>query len=418
MKILVLGQGGREHALGWRMKRDGHQIFFAPGNGGTCKIGTNIGIGINPENSEEVKRICREQKIDFVVVGPEAPLESGIIDELEKSKIPAFGPRKDAAIIETSKAVAKEIMRESGIPTPEFEIFSSSEEAKKFLKSKKNSPFVIKASGLCAGKGAFVCFSQDEGFKALEKIKEFGKAGETIVIEDFIEGREVSFFAFACGKSSKSIGFARDYKRALDGDKGVNTGGMGSYSPCEYVEEQTRVTVEESIIKPLLYKLEKMGIVYQGVVYAGLMLKDGKPYVLEFNARFGDPEAQVILPLINGDFTQLLISVYEQKLEDAQIKISDQYAVCVVAAPQGYPDKYVKGKIIYGVEEREREEEKTIVFHAGTKLERQGEVVTAGGRVLGVTGLGNTKEEARGNAYKRISTIYFDGMFFRRDIAS
>lgn len=408
MRVLIVGQGGREHAIGWRIKMDGHETFFLPGNGGTL-----VNIDGNPEDPADVKRACIDRRIDFVVVGPEVPLERGLVDELEKAKISVFGPRKEFAKIETSKAFAKELMREEGIPTPTFEIFNDQDKARKYISGR--TPIVVKASGLCAGKGSIVCLTENEAEDAIEKImskRVFGEAGSTVVIEEYLEGREVSYFAVCSGDDFLGIGVARDYKRAYDGDRGPNTGGMGAYSPVEYVDRNTITKIEDEVIKPLIKALKKRGIEYRGVIYAGLMLSGDKPYVLEFNARFGDPEAQVTLPLIEGDFSKLLLEASLGKL--SKVNVIKKSALCIVIASGGYPGKYKKGKVIEGLKKAEREEG-VLIFHAGTR--RQGnKFITWGGRVLNIVGLGSDMKEARDRAYKASSFIRFEGAFKRSDI--
>ena len=421
MRVLVLGSGGREHAIGWKIKKDepAVELFFAPGNGGTEKIGQSVSI--NPENPKDVRAICSELKIDFVVVGPENPLAKGVADELESAGIPCFGTKKDAAKIEASKSYAKKLMEKAGIPTAKYTTYTEEDFKSGRISSEKLSPpIVIKATGLCAGKGTFVCKTQDDISQALERIfvkREFGDEGKEIIVEELLEGREISYFALCSQNKFTSIGFARDYKRLLDGDRGPNTGGMGSYSPVEYGDEELLKKVERKIVQPLMETLEEDGIQYTGILYVGIMLVDGEPFVLEFNVRLGDPEAQVILPRMSDNFLELCTNAVDGKIPD-KVRMS-KHALCVVMASEGYPGKYKKGveiKIPDEFEEREFDEEDDfIIFHAGTKME-DGKILTAGGRVLGVVGLGNTKESARKNAYNVVENIKFEGAQYRKDI--
>jgi phosphoribosylamine--glycine ligase len=417
MRILVIGGGGREHAIGWRIKKDYKEaeIFFAPGNGGTEKIGINL-TTINPENPYEVASICAELKIDLVVVGPENPLAYGIVDELQKHGRLCFGPQKEAAKLEASKSFAKKIMEEAGIPTAKFQIFSLQDFQKgKFSPKKLNPPVVIKASGLCAGKGTFVCKNEKEIEEAIERIfikREFGNEGNEIVVEEFLEGKEISYFAICSENNFRTLGFARDYKRLLDSDKGPNTGGMGSYTPVEYEDDKLKEKIEKSIVAPLMKTLTEKNIVFSGILYVGVMLHNGEPYVLEFNVRFGDPEAQVLLPSIEQNFFDLIINALEGKLPD---KIEQKkHALCVVMVAEGYPQKYKKGMEIKI--KGDEEGENFIIFHAGTKRENE-KIISTGGRVLNVVGLGENKNKAREISYKMIKEkIEFPSSHFRKDI--
>ncbi len=417
MRILILGGGGREHAIGWRLKKDHPEgeFFFAPGNGGTEKIGINLPI--NPEDPKEVASVCAELKIDFVVVGPENPLAHGVCDILEEEGRICFGPKKKAAQIEASKAFAKRLMADAGIPTPNFKIYTLNDfKQGKVSPEKLTPPVVIKASGLCAGKGSFVCMEKEEVQQAIERIfvrREFGDEGNEIVVEEFLEGKEISYFALCSKNEFRTIGFARDYKRLSDNDKGPNTGGMGSYTPVEYGDDKLKEKVEKAIVSPLMEVLSKIGIEYTGILYVGIMISSGEPYVLEFNVRLGDPEAQVLMPCIKGDFLNTILSASVGKLE-GEIEMSGS-ALCVVLASAGYPGKYKKGVEIEirGDEEKENE---FVVFHAGTERLSDGKLITSGGRVLNVVGIGKNLEEARSRAYRKIEDIKFDGMNFRKDI--
>lgn len=415
MRVLVLGGGGREHAIGWRLKKDFPQgeFFFTPGNGGTERIGVNIVS--NPENAYEIASICAELKIDFIFVGPENPLAGGVVDILEKEGRICFGPNQKASKLEASKAFAKKVMERAKIPTADFKIYTKEDFAEgKISPEKLKTPIVIKASGLCAGKGVFVCKEKKDIQNAFERIfvkREFGDEGNEIVIEDFLEGREISYFALCSRNEFASLGFARDYKRLLDGDAGPNTGGMGSYTPVEYADEKLKKDIETKIVKPLMNELEKEGIKYTGILYVGLMIDDkGNPYVLEFNVRLGDPETQVLMPCIDGNFFDAAINAAEGKLVNIPIKNS---ALCVVISAKGYPEKYQKGMQIKI--EGEEEGENFVIFHAGTRREN-GKLISSGGRILGVVGLGKNKDEARKSAYEKIKDINIPDSHYRRDI--
>lgn len=414
-RVLVLGGGGREHAIGWRLKRDfpEGEFFFAPGNGGTENIGTNINA--NPEDPREIASLCTELKIDLVFVGPENPLARGVVDVLEKEGRLCFGPNSQGAKIEASKAFAKKLMRRANIPTADFKIYTYEDFKKGDISAEKiPTPIVIKASGLCAGKGAFVCKEKKEVEEALRRIfidREFGEEGNEVVIEEFLEGKEVSYFALCSRDEFVTLGFARDYKRLLDNDRGPNTGGMGSYTPVEYVDDKLREEIEKRIVSPLMQELAKEKISYTGVLYAGLMIdKNGTPYVLEFNVRLGDPETQVLLPCIEGNFFEAVVQALEGKLKRVSMSNS---ALCVVISSRGYPERYQKGVEIK-INNAE-EGENFIVFHAGTK-KVDGKLVSSGGRVLGVVGLGKNKEEARRFAYEKVKDIEFSQAHYRTDI--
>ncbi|GBD04170.1 Phosphoribosylamine--glycine ligase [bacterium HR19] len=416
MRVLVLGGGGREHAIGWRLKKDYKEgeFFFAPGNAGTEKIGINLSI--NPEDPYEVASICAELKIDFIFVGPENPLAKGVVDILTEEGRLCFGPTKKGAMLESSKVFAKKIMEEAQIPTAKFSIYSIDDFKTGKLKTDKlTPPVVIKASGLCAGKGTFVCKTKEQIDEAIRRIfveREFGDEGNQIVVEEFLDGKEISYFALCVKNQFKTIGFAKDYKRLLDGDEGPNTGGMGSYSPVEYGDEKLREKVENKIIKPLMKKLTEKEIEFTGILYAGLMIgKDGEPYVLEFNTRLGDPEAQVILPLIKNNFFEVILkALSEEKIEDIKM---ENHALCVVMSSEGYPSKYKKGTEI---NIKNEEGENFIIFHAGTKRENS-KLISSGGRVLNIVGIGKSKDEARKIAYDIIEReISFPNSHFRKDI--
>ncbi|MDN5331238.1 MAG: phosphoribosylamine---glycine ligase [Tepidanaerobacteraceae bacterium] len=415
MKVLVVGGGGREHALVWKIAQSPYvkKIYSAPGNAGIAELAECVDIKV--EDIERLADFAEMEGIDLTVVGPEAPLVEGIVDEFEKRKLNIFGPNKAAAQIEGSKVFAKNLMKKYGIPTAEYEVFDDYEKATRYVEE-SNIPIVIKAEGLAAGKGVVVARTREEAknaIKAMMKDGVFGKAGRRIVIEEFLEGREVTVMAFCDGKAAKIMESSRDYKRVFDGDEGPNTGGMGAVSPAYYYTDDVSEYVRENIIRKTLEAMEKEGAPFKGVLYAGLMLTSKGPKVLEFNCRFGDPETQSVLPRLNIDLVEVIFKVLEGKLSEADIDWSKEKAVCVVLASGGYPGAFEKGKKITGIKEAEKEG--ALVFHAGTAL-KSGEVVTAGGRVLGVTALGKTEEEARDNAYRAASKIYFEGMHFRKDI--
>lgn len=416
MRVLLLGSGGREHALAWRIKLSSSCdfLYVMPGNAGTEDLGENIEG--NPENAGDVISAARKVKADLVVVGPEAPLVIGVADALREEGFIVFGPSKAAAAIEGSKAFAKELMMDLKVPTAFAKVFSDPLEAVSYLKE-KNPPYVIKADGLCGGKGVVIAKDKQDAEEAINKImveRKFGDAGKKVLIEDFLQGEEVSYFVITDGKEVVPLTSAQDYKRAYDNDEGPNTGGMGSYSPFPKMTKDEEEAIIEQIFEPVLYALRKMGANYIGALYGGLIKTEEGYKVLEFNCRFGDPETQVVLPRIEGDFLGLLATAAEGSLLNApKVSISDQKALTVVVASKGYPESYETGKEISGIEEAEQEG--TIVFHAGTKR-IDGKIVTSGGRVLNVTALGSTFREAREKAYRGVQRIEFDKMHYRSDI--
>lgn len=417
MRVLVLGGGGREHALCYVLSKSSKltKLYCIPGNGGISEIAEiPEGIGIN--DFEKIKEFCLREKIDLVIPGPEEPLVKGIKDFLSEEGILVFGPDKYGALLEGSKAFAKKIMEKAQVPTSQYKVFDKYEEALKFVK-KKGAPIVVKADGLCAGKGVFVCQTLEEAEKALEKIfieKIFGEAGSKVVIEEYLEGEEASYIVIADGENFKALPTSQDHKRLLDNDEGPNTGGMGAYSPAPLVNEALRKKIEERIIAPILRTMKEEGHPYIGFLYAGLMISQGEPYVLEFNCRLGDPEAQAILPRIENDFLEMVEKALTGKLRDYELKESSKACVCVVMASKGYPGSYEKGHIITGLE-KVRDIKDVIVFHAGTKKEGD-KFLTNGGRVLGITALGETIPEAIERAYKAVELIHFEGAHYRKDI--
>jgi phosphoribosylamine---glycine ligase len=420
VKILIVGSGGREHALAWRLRQSPQQtgLWVAGGNAGTAQVATNLPI--NPEDVDAVVDASSSHNIDLVVVGPEIPLACGLVDQLEAAGIPAFGPTRAAAQIEASKGFAREVMQEAGVPGPDFRIFREEQPALDFLKH-HHRPVVVKADGLAAGKGVALCTSAQEAALAVQACMSeriFGDAGNIVIIEDLIQGREVSVFAFCDGERLSRPVAACDYKRVGDGDTGPNTGGMGSYAPPEFWTPALADEVMDSIMRPTLEALARRGSPYRGVLYAGLMLTEAGPRVLEFNCRFGDPEAQVILPLLRGDPAAIMLACARGKLEEGLVRWADQPHVAVVLASPGYPSRYETGLPINGLE---AEKADSVVFHAGTRLgtTREGpSVVTSGGRVLTVVAWADTLDEARARAYRRVQTIHFPGVYYRSDIGA
>ncbi len=416
MKILVIGGGGREHTLVWKIVQSPkvEKVFAAPGNAGTAAIAENLNL--RPTDMEELGKAAKEKRIDLVVVGPEAPLASGIVDHLDNLGIPVFGPTKAGSRIESSKAFARNLMENHGIPSPNGAVFSSCFEARKYLEEQP-LPVVIKADGLAAGKGVIIADSLTEARKTLSEIMEtriFGSAGDRVVIDEYVSGREVSLIAFTDGKTVSPMIPACDYKKIGDNDQGPNTGGMGSYSPPGFLSAGMTERVTRDILVPTVKAIAEEGTPYKGVLYAGLMIVDGEPVVLEFNARFGDPETQVILPLLKTDLVDILVGVVQGNLDRVNIEWSSEACVGVVMASAGYPGNYKTGFPIRGIDNLD---EDVLVFHAGTRLESNGIIYTNGGRVLTVVGMGKDMVEAREKVYGNISNIYFEGCYYRKDIA-
>lgn len=416
MKVLVIGNGGREHALCWKIKQSilVKELYCAPGNGGTAQIATNVPI--KAEDINGIMDFVKTSSIDFVVIGPEAPLNMGIVDLLSKEGIMAFGPSKKAALLEGSKVFAKEMMKKYNIPTASFEIFDDPEKAKKYIVI-HGAPCVVKADGLAAGKGVYVCKSVDEAFNAVDEImvkKIFGSSGDRIIIEDCLEGEEASFLVFTDGEVVIPMDSSQDHKRIFDNDEGPNTGGMGAYSPAPVVNEEIFNKTMNQVIYPIINGMKNEGIPYKGVLYAGLMINDGEVNVLEFNTRFGDPEAQPLLMRIKNDIVPVLMGCVDGKLGNEFLLWEEKASVCVVISSGGYPGSYEKGFEIKGLEDVSNMKD-VMVFHAGTKMEGNN-IVTDGGRVLGVTALGDTIKEAIDNAYEAVGKICFHGMHYRKDI--
>jgi phosphoribosylamine---glycine ligase len=417
MKILVVGSGGREHALAWKLKKssDVERIFCAPGNAGTAEIGENIAISASDFGA--LVRFAKENRIDLTVVGPDDPLAAGIVDVFAAEKLRAFGPTKSAARIEASKIFAKELMRAQKIPTAEAKTFSDSSEALRYCERLK-FPVVIKADGLALGKGVIIAPDAATARSTIDEMMNqdrFGDAGRRIVIEDFLRGTECSLHALVDGSSYRLLESARDHKRALDGDQGPNTGGMGAFSPANNWNNKLQSQFETEIMQPLLRGLLQQGITFRGLLYPGLIITSNGARVLEFNCRFGDPETQALLPRMKSDLLRLLEATIDGNISKSAIEWDTRAAVTVVLASGGYPGKYESRKSISGLDDVAKLEDVTI-FHAGTKR-ANGEVKTAGGRVLAVTALGSTLESARARAYEAATLIHFENCHYRRDIA-
>jgi phosphoribosylamine--glycine ligase len=416
MKVLVVGGGGREHALVWKLKQSPRvdKVYCAPGNAGISEIAECIDI--DPANVDALLDFVKYNWIDLTVVGPEAPLTAGIVDAFVKEERTIFGPDAAGARLEGSKIFAKDFMQKYGIPTAEYKVFSSYIHAEEYVRL-KGAPIVIKADGLAAGKGVIVAGTVDEAIAALKLImkdKAFGDAGNKVVVEQCLIGEEASFMIITDGKTVVPLANSQDHKAIFDGDKGPNTGGMGAYSPAPIVTESLESDIMQSIIAPVIKGLSRERIDFRGVIYVGVMVCDGKPYVLEFNCRFGDPEAQPILMRLESDLFEMLKATAEGRLGEVKVSWKDDVSMCVVLASKGYPGTYEKGILIKGLDSFENDRD-VVVFHAGTSL-NNGEVVTAGGRVLGVTALGTDIKTAKNNAYKAIEKIQFDGMQYRNDI--
>lgn len=413
-KVLVIGNGGREHALSWRLKQSPSisQVFCASGNAGIAQDVDCVTLS----TPDDIVNFCHKENISLVVVGPEQPLVDGLADILRTSNIPVFGCSKKAAQLEGSKVFMKDLCQKYNIPTAAYGSFTDKKEAIKFLED-KSFPIVIKADGLAAGKGVIIAENKKEAVEAVENMfsGEFGAAGEQVVIEEFLDGVEASFFALCDGKKAVEFGYAQDHKRAYDGDKGPNTGGMGTYSPPPIVTDAIRTEVMEKIIHPTMKAMEKEGFSFSGVLFAGLMLTKDGVKLLEYNVRFGDPETQSLMLRFDGDLYRLLLSCANGVVEEKFISFSKQAAVCVVMAANGYPVSYQKGSVISGLK-KAGSFPNVKIFHAGT-AQKDGYIVSAGGRVLGITALGDTIKEAQINAYRAVDLIEWKEGFCRRDIA-
>ena len=417
MKVLIIGSGGREHAIAWKVAQNPQveKIYCAPGNGGIGQVAECVPIGAM--EFDKLAAFAKEREIDLTIVGMDDPLVGGVVDVFEKEGLRVFGPRKNAAILEGSKAFSKDLMKKYNIPTAAYENFDNPEEAIAYLKEKAEFPIVLKADGLALGKGVLICNTleeAEEGVKTIMLDKKFGSAGNTLVIEEFMTGREVSVLSFVDGKTIKTMTSAQDHKRAKDGDQGLNTGGMGTFSPSPFYTKEIDEFCQKNIYQPTVDAMAAEGREFKGIIFFGLMLTEKGPKVLEYNARFGDPEAQVVIPRMKNDMVEVCEACIDGTLDQIDLEFEDNAAVCVVLASDGYPVSYEKGFPIEGLENFEGKEG-YYVFHAGTAL-KDGKIVTNGGRVLGVTAKGATLKEARKNAYAATEWIRFENKYMRHDI--
>ncbi|MCR4908143.1 MAG: phosphoribosylamine--glycine ligase [Lachnospiraceae bacterium] len=417
MRVLIVGGGGREHAIALAVKKNPgvDKIFCVPGNAGIAEIAECADIKVM--EFDRIVRFAREKGIDLTIVAPDDPLVGGLVDELENAGLKAFGPNKAAAVLEGSKAFAKDLMKKYNIPTAEYAVFDDAADALKYLDTAE-IPIVLKADGLALGKGVLICHTLKEARNAVKTImldKKFGRAGNRIVIEEFLTGREVSVLSFCDGKTIRIMSSAQDHKRAGDGDTGLNTGGMGTFSPSPFFTKALQDRCMKKIFKPTLEAMSKEGRPFKGVLFFGLMLTEDGPKVLEYNARFGDPEAQVVIPRMKNDIVEVMEACVDGKLDEIELDFEDNAAVCVVLASDGYPVSYKKGFPISGLDHF-KGRDNYMVFHAGTKFDDQGQIVTNGGRVLGVVAKGNDLRQARLNAYSATTWIEFDNKYMRNDI--
>lgn len=417
MKVLIVGSGGREHAIAASVAKSPKvdKIFCAPGNAGIGQIAECVPIGAM--EFDKLTAFAKEQAVDFTIIGMDDPLVGGIVDAFEAEGLKVFGPRKNAAILEGSKAFSKDLMKKYQIPTAAYENFDDAKQALAYLEQ-ANFPIVLKADGLALGKGVLICHTLEEAKKGVQSImldKQFGTAGNRMVIEEFMTGREVSVLSFVDGKTIKTMTSAQDHKRAMDGDQGLNTGGMGTFSPSPFYTQEVDDFCKKYIYQATVDAMAAEGRPFQGIIFFGLMLTSNGPKVLEYNARFGDPEAQVVLPRMKNDMIDVLEACIDGKLDEIDLQFEENAAVCVVLASDGYPVKYEKGLEIRGLENFE-DKEGYYCFHAGTKLDDNGRFVTNGGRVLGVTAKGADLKEARKNAYAATAWVDFDNKYMRNDI--
>jgi len=415
MKILVIGSGGREHALVWKISQSNRveKIYCAPGNPGTSVYGENIAI--SPMEFEKLASFVKDNQIDLTVVGPEDPLVSGIVDYFNEQELQIFGPHREAAQLEGSKYFSKEVMKKYHIPTATYQTFTSADEAKKYIKSEAKFPLVLKASGLAAGKGVIICQSSEEAFNGIRQIMEdkaFGSAGDKMIIEEYLEGEEVSIFALSDGDDFLLLSPAQDHKKVSEGDQGKNTGGMGAYAPAPVATLSLMETIIPEIIERTFSAMRTEGMPYKGLLYFGIILTSEGPKVLEYNCRFGDPEAEVILPLLKSDLVPLMEASINGTIREHTIELYDDFAMDVVLASGGYPDKYEKGKEINGLESLDPE---ILVFHAGTKTENE-ILMTSGGRVLNIVARAKDFLSLTDTLYKNVERINFEGAHYRKDI--
>ena len=417
MKVLVIGGGGREHAICWKLSKSPKvdELYCAPGNAGIAEVAKCVDIGVM--DFEKMADFAKKEAFDLVVVGPDDPLAGGIVDVLEEKGLRVFGPRKNAAILEGSKAFSKDLMKKYGIPTAAYETFDTPEAALNYLETAP-VPIVLKADGLALGKGVLICNTREEakeGVKTLMLDKQFGHAGDRIVVEQFMTGREVSVLSFVDGKTIKIMTSAQDHKRAKDGDQGLNTGGMGTFSPSPFYTPEVDEFCKKHIYQATVDAMKAEGREFKGIIFFGLMLTADGPKVLEYNARFGDPETQVVLPRMKNDIVDVFEACVDGTLDQIDLQFEDNAAVCVVLASDGYPEHYEKGKKITGLENF-KDKDGYYVFHAGSKFDAEGNILTNGGRVLGVTATGKDLKEARANAYKATDWIHFENKYMRHDI--
>ena len=417
MKILVVGSGGREHALVWKLAQSpkAEKIYCAPGNGGIAEYAECVDIGAM--EFEKLAAFAKEKEIDLTVIGMDDPLCGGIVDVFEREGLRVFGPRKNAAILEGSKAFSKDLMKKYGIPTADYQVFTDPAEAEAYLETAKY-PIVLKADGLALGKGVLICKTRQEakdGVKTLMLDKQFGSAGDEIVVEEFLTGREVSVLSFVDGKTIRIMTSAQDHKRAKDGDQGLNTGGMGTFSPSPFYTPEVDAFCREHIYQKTVDAMRAEGREFKGIIFFGLMLTADGPRVLEYNARFGDPETQVVLPRMMNDLVDVFEACIDGTLDQVELEFADNAAVCVVLASDGYPEKYEKGFPISGLEKFAGKTD-YFVFHAGSKRTADGRILTNGGRVLGVTATGRDLKEARRKAYEATEWISFENKYMRHDI--
>jgi phosphoribosylamine--glycine ligase len=417
MRILIVGYGGREHALAWKLSQSGHELFCAAGNAGIAEVASCVPI--DAANIVELADFVQSTKLDLTVVGPEIALDLGIVDEFQKRDLPIFGPTMMAAEIESSKVFAKDFMQQRGIPTAAFRIANSAEEANRIVNSGEfQFPLVLKADGLASGKGVIICSDSQQVHDAVDAImlhRKFGKSGDRIVIEEFLEGEEISFHVISDGKKVLPLATSQDHKRLLDGDEGPNTGGMGAYSPAVVVNKEIHQQIMNEIVLPTISGMAEVGRFFQGVLYVGLMLTKDGPKVLEFNSRFGDPETQALLTRMECDLGEVFTLACQGRLDEAKVEWKKEASICVVVCSKGYPNQLETGKEITGLDEAGKMENVT-VFHAGTSIE-EGKTVNSGGRVLGVTATAHHLSTACEIVYDAVSKIHFEGMQYRKDIA-
>lgn len=419
MNVLVIGSGGREHAICTAVKKSPQvdKIYCAPGNAGIAGIAECVPIGAM--EFDQLVKFALDHSIDFTIVGMDDPLVGGIVDKFEEAGLKVFGPRKNAAILEGSKAFSKNLMKKYGIPTAEYATFNNPEDALEYLKTAK-IPIVLKADGLALGKGVLICETREqafEGVKTLMEDKKFGEAGDTIVIEEFMTGREVSVLSYTDGKTIQIMSSAQDHKRAKDGDQGLNTGGMGNFSPSPFYTKEVDDFCQKHIYQKTVDAMRAEGREFKGVIFFGLMLTEDGPKVLEYNCRFGDPEAQVVLPRMKNDIIDVMEHCVDGTLDQIKVEFEDNAAVCVVLASDGYPVSYEKGFPISGLNDPRFDNKEFYCFHAGTKFDDEGNIVTNGGRVLGITAIGRNLHEARQKAYEATDWVSFANKYMRHDIA-